>query len=351
MNDHFDKEALQLTLDSWQKVSPCLGCNVTLIDSCGNRWHGASGYKRLDGDEALAPLSKCYIYSITKVFTAVRILQLVKQGRIALAEGVTRYLPHSGLADDISVRQLLNHTSGIPSYTSLSEYDTAVRENPGQPWTPEETLRRVLQRKADFSPGTGWEYSNTNYMLLAQAIEAVTGEDYVKNITEYILHPLGLADTCVATDIYRAGLTPGYSRLLNDDEALEDITSLYHPGWCQTGLLVSTTDDISRLFIALFKEDFIGADLMKEMCGFVSIGRSAGTFYATPGYGMGLMLDPDWGTAGLFSHGGEGPGYNTWALYIPGNEGQWLILTIFCNTSMPGQPIHLVKDLLRTLAF
>lgn len=351
MKNYFDTEALQRTLDSWRKVSPCLGCNVTLVDSGGHCWHGASGYRRLDREEALSPLSKCYIYSITKVFTAVRILQLVKQRRITLEESVIRYLPESGLAEDISVRQLLNHTSGIPSYTSLSEYDAAVRANPGLPWTAEETLRRVLQREADFAPGQGWEYSNTNYMLLAQIIEAATGESYAQNITEHILSPLGLAHTRVATAIDQATLTPGYSRLLNADEALEDITTRYHPGWCQTGLLVSTTGDIARLFIALFKENFIGDEWLKEMCDFVSIGRSAGKFYVTPGYGMGLMLDPGWGAGGLFSHGGEGPGYNTWALYIPGHEGRWLVLTIFCNTSMPGQPTYLVKDLLRALAF
>ncbi|ACS86832.1 serine hydrolase domain-containing protein [Musicola paradisiaca] len=350
MNYHFRKEALQRSLTCWQRVAPCLGCNISVMDSLGNHWHSASGYAQLESDNPLQPLSKCYIYSISKVFTAIRILQLVKQGRMVLDEKVAVYLGDLGLSSDITVRQLLNHTAGVPNYTGFSEYDPAVKERPGQPWGFAETLRRAGEQEADFPPGEGWEYSNTGYMLLARLIEVVTDQSYDHNITQHIIHPLGLQNTRVATDIDRGELIPGYSRKLNHEGILQDITSIYHPGWCHTGVLTSTTEDICQLFIALFNGKLIDAELLDEMCGFVSIGRRAGDFFPNPGYGLGLMIDPDWGTAGLYGHGGEGPGFNTWAVYIPDFNGHWLAITIFCNTSMPGQPVHLVSDLLRTLS-
>lgn len=349
MKYHFHKKALQHALDRWQKVSPCLGCNVSLMDSQGNYWHGASGYTRLDMDNPLVPLRKCYIYSITKVFTAIRILQLVKQGNIALDEKVTMYLDDLGFSAGITIRQLLNHTSGIPNYTDFSEYDSAVKEQPGQPWKSTETLRRASELDPDFLPGEGWKYSNTGYILLSQLIETITNESYSQNIYEHIIKPLDLHNTRVASDIDKGELTPGYSRKLNNEEILEDITTFYHPGWCQTEVLISTTEDISQLFVALFNGDFIDRALLNEMCEFISIGYSVGTFYPNPGYGLGLMIDPDWGTAGLYGHGGEGPGFNTWVVYIPNINGRWLVITIFCNTSMIGQPVHLVSDLLRAL--
>ncbi|MBD2784509.1 beta-lactamase family protein [Xenorhabdus sp. DI] len=347
MTSFFSEVALQQALECWQRAAPCLGSNVSVMDAEGNHWHGASGYVRPDANERLQPLRMCYVYSITKVFTAIRILQLVGEGELKLDEKVSVYLGELGLPANITLRQLLNHTSGIPDYTTLAEYDPAVRRHPGQPWTFEETLSLCCGKKADFLPGEGWAYSNTGYMLLARLIEIMTGQSYSQAITEQIIEPLGLHNTRVATDIDKGLLTPGYSRNLNDEERLEDITPIYHPGWCQTGLLISTTEDISRLLITLFNDEFINKLHLNEMCEAVSIKRSAGSFYCSPCYGLGLMIDPDWGNAGLYGHSGEGPGFNTWALYIPDKDGYWRVITVFCNTSMVGQPVHLVKDLLR----
>ncbi|MDC9622664.1 serine hydrolase [Xenorhabdus sp. XENO-7] len=341
--------ALQRALDNWLLFSPCLGVNVTLSDSLGNHWHSASGFEQFENKTEMKALQQCYIYSITKTFTAIRILQLVEQEKLALDSRLTEILGHCGLDPTITIRQLLNHTAGVPNYTEFDGYDAATKASPGTPWSYDYTLALSGEKGMKFSPGEGWDYSNTGYMLLAKVIEVVTGESFQKNINDGIILPLELTKTYVASDIDRGTVIPGFSRWLNHNDVMENITGIYHPHWCKTELMVSTTKEICQVYQALFQGKILSPALLAEMCKPISIGRSAGPFYRKPSYGMGLMIDSEWGHGGLFGHGGEGPGFNTWALYLPEYQERALAICIFCNTSMAGQPIYLVKDLLRVL--
>jgi D-alanyl-D-alanine carboxypeptidase len=339
-------QALQRQLDRWQKFAPCLGSNVTVIDGRHGVWSSAAGWRDAEADAPMLAGARFYIFSITKTFVAARLLQL----GIKLDSPITAYLTQLPLPDGVTIRRLLNHTAGVPSYTDLAVNAPATCQSPGQPWRPGEVIQRCCGGQLDFQPGEAWHYSNTGYMLLAQAIEAVSGKTLSATIAEGILTPLGLNRTYIADAVDNGLVTPGYSRQLSADEAMINVDPIYHPGWCFTGLMVSTTDEAARFLEALLSGRLLDPPQLAEMLTPVWTGGAAGPFYRRPSYGLGLMIDPDFGHGGLFGHGGEGPGANSWAMYLPDFHGRQLTLAAFCNTAMGGHPFYLVKDLLRVLA-
>ena len=339
-------ETLDRQLARWQRFAPCLGSNVTLIDGRYGTWSGAAGWQTIDAATPMPVGARFYIYSITKTFVAAHLLQLgLEQER-----PISTYLPRLALPDGVTVRRLLNHTAGVPSYTDLPDYVPATCRDPGRPWSTEEVIRRCCSGDLDFPPGEGWHYSNTGYLLLAEAVQAVTGRPLRASMADAILTPLGLNRTYVADAVDLGLITPGYTRQLSADEAMMDIVPIYHPGWCLTGLMVSTTGEVARFLATLMRGRFLDPVQLSAMTMPVSTGGGAGSFFRSPSYGFGLMIDPDWGHGGLFGHGGDGPGANTWAMYLPNFHGRELTLVAFCNTTMGGHPFYLVKDLLRVLA-
>jgi D-alanyl-D-alanine carboxypeptidase len=300
---------------------------------------------------------KFYIYSITKTFTAVRILQLTEAGALDLDAPISSYLRDTQLSDRITVRRLLNHTSGLPNYTELPEYMPATRASPGSPWSYEFTRDLTCAKALDFEPGAGWHYSNTGYMLLVRLMESVTGESFAQNMEVGIAQPLGLKSTYVAEEVDDGSLVPGYCRYLSDNQAMENVIPRYHPWWCKTGLIVSTTEETTSFLVRLFAGSLLRESSLAEMKTWVSADNGAKPVapvmpphFRKPGYGLGLMIDPDWGHGGFFGHGGDGPGYTTMAVYLPDFHGRHIALSVFTNTSLGGPPFYLIKDLLNVLA-
>ncbi len=342
-------KALQEQLNQSLLFASCLGINVTINDDKNGFWSSASGY--IDpGTKAPLPVDgQFYIYSITKTFTAVRLLQIVARNNVSLDDPIINWFPDLPFPSTITLRRLLNHTSGVPSYTSLNAYMPAVQQNPSDPWKYEQVEKLTCHGELDFDPGSRWSYSNTGYMLLLKLIERITGRTFAETVRESLVDPLELSRTYVAEDIDRGHLVPGYCRYLNEKCVMENVISRYHPGWCATGLVVSTTREIVQFYDALFSGKLIGLKMLDEMLTCVSIGEDAGRFFGKPSYGLGLMIDPESPYGECFGHGGDGPGYNTWAMYLPNFNGRKLTLAVFCNTSMAGHPFDLVNDLLDVL--
>jgi D-alanyl-D-alanine carboxypeptidase len=345
------EQALQSALDRWVLFGPSLGVNVTIDDSAHGVWHGASGYTDPETRAPLPPRARCYVYSITKTFTAVRVLQLAENGALKLDEPITVYVEGLKLPESVTIRRLLNHTAGVPSYTDLPDYMPANRRSPSQPWSYEYVRERTCNGKLDFEPGTGWHYSNTGYMLLAKLIENVTGHNYAENIRTDIIEPLGLRDTYVAENVDGGRITPGYSRDLNDKHRVEEVTRSYHPRWCLTGLIVSTTGEIATFYSKLMSGALLTPDSMTQMTAGISVGSDGDSrsFFRKPGYGLGLMIDPGADHGGRYGHGGDGPGFNTFAMVLPEFHARRVTLVAFCNTSIGGHPVNLFRDLLRVL--
>ena len=339
---------LKKTINDWQYFSQCLGANVTVYDSNYGYSNFACGYKSINPEERLEPKELFYIYSITKTFTAILIMQLVEKGLINLNAPIITYLEGIQLPKEVTVKNLLNHTSGVPSYTDLPNYISANRENPSEPWSFEYVVKKTCNGKLDFPSEKKWHYSNTGYMLLLFLIESITGIPFAKNVDDLIVNKIGLNNTYVAENIDNK-ITNGYCRYLNDKREMKNISRIYNPWWCKTGLVTSSSYEIAKLYKVLFSGQLIGSSSLSAMTEAVSIGQPADFYFKKPSYGLGIMIDSENEYGCSYGHGGDGPGFNTWSVYYPDFESRSVGVTVFCNTTMGGHPFFLVKEILDVL--
>ncbi|WP_245238499.1 serine hydrolase domain-containing protein [Streptomyces sp. MZ04] len=246
------------------------------------------------------------IGSNTKTFTAVVVLQLVGEGRIGLDNPVETYLPGlvRGKGIDgrhITVRQLLQHTSGVPNY---------VKHLADEPryYAPHELLDLALQHKADFAPGTKWEYSNTNYVLAGLIVERVTGHSVAKEIDRRIIERIGLRHTYFPAPgdaAIREQHPKGYDR--DAAGAPLDVTE-FDPSWgWAAGQMVSTNSDLNQFFTALLDGRLLPAAQLAQMRTTVP----ADYFGTGARYGLGLVSKPLSCGGVYWGHGGSMTGYET----------------------------------------
>jgi len=263
-------------------------------------------------------------YSITKTFTAALVLQLRDQRRLALDDRLGRWFSSVPGSDRISLRQLLNHTAGIPDYGALASYHEAVRASPASAWSFERFAAETFDKGLQFEPGSSWAYSNPGYMLLRRIAEASAGTSWALMIRDRIARPLGLHRTFVAESLEDlAQLAPATSRALAPDAAPRDVREHYHPGWVSHGVVASTPSEIARFFDALFGGALLSPQSRQDMTTLVPIGPvgEAAARWRRPSYGLGIMGDPESDFGPLWGHNGGGPGYTTSALHAPDLRG------------------------------
>ena len=239
------------------------------------------------------------VYSVTKTFLGVLCLRLELDVDAPVATWIDdERLPRA------SLRQLLNHTSGIPDYGRLPAYCNAVRDSPSEPWSDEELLTRALAVGPDFEPGQGWAYSNTGYMLVRRIVDTAAAGGFAGALERELLGPLGLADTSLALELGDLrGLVPGWSTQIGDGR--QAVRGRYHPCWVGHRTLASTRADQRRFWSALAQGELCDLERLTEA---VEIGFDAPGF-THPSYGLGVMTDPEWPGGLLIGHGGGGPGY------------------------------------------
>ncbi|WP_406222872.1 serine hydrolase domain-containing protein [Streptomyces decoyicus] len=248
------------------------------------------------------------IGSNTKAFTAVVVLQLVGEGKIGLDATVDTYLPGlvRGKGIDgrrITVRQLLQHTSGLPEY-GIHVDDDEIRN---RYFEPRELLDIALRYKADAAPGTTWGYSNTNYVLAGLIVQKVTGRPLAEEMDRRIIKRIGLRHTYFPAPgemTIREPHPHGYHRK-PANTPLRDFTEMDPSAGWAAGQLISTNSDLNRFFTALLAGRLLPAAQLAEMRTTVPAGTSGLR------YGLGLTSRPlpcgglSWG------HGGSFPGYET----------------------------------------
>ena len=259
------------------------------------------------------------IASTTKSFVATVVLQLVGEGRLSLNDTVEHWLPGvvSGNGNDgskITIRELLQHTSGIPNYTAdLPELQSVADFQAGRytAWTAPQLVALAMRHAPDFAPGTQWEYSNTNYILAGMIINKVTGHSWQQEVARRIIRPLGLRDTLAPVhDPYIQGPhLNGYSDF-GGSGPTTDVTDLDPSAADAAGAVISTTADLSRFYSALLGGRLLRPAQLAEMETTV---RAAALDAVWPGvsYGLGLMRIPLTCGGAYYSHAGDLPGYTT----------------------------------------
>lgn len=324
---------------------------VVWIDSPEYRYAGASGYADRAAEVAMQQGDAFRIGSITKMFTATIMLQLAEEDVLALDDRLADWLPEVAArlphGDQITLRQLLNHTSGVFSLTDSPQYFQNITDNatidpvaqtvalPCVALDPVSSLENyVYSHPASFEPGARgrWAYSNTGYLLLGMVIEAATGDSYPAVVRARILDPLAMNDTFL--DCYEPAAVAVAHGYTGPPDLSYDVTGLHEsPAWAAGGL-VSTAPDLITFARALFAgELFRNPATLETMTTRVAV--------PDVNYGLGVMVE---GRA-VFGHYGGIAGYATSLQYFAASD----IVTVILFNSDSTDPAALEYELLNTI--
>jgi D-alanyl-D-alanine carboxypeptidase len=320
--------ALQQALD--KLVSDGVPGAIALERDGGQEWHAASGVADLATKRPIRPTDRFRIGSMTKAYVSTVVLQLAGERRLSLDDSVEHWLP--GVVpggDAITVRQLLNHTSGLYNYIDGEFYLQLLRD-PLRTWQPLELVQRAVAQPPLFAPGTSWSYSNTNYILLGLIVAAVdrapaplqTASPALE-VYRRIVAPLGLRHTSfpLTDPDIRGRHANGYAIDLPPQLGLPAIldTTRSNPSWAWTaGAIVSTLDDVADFHRALFGGRLLAPDQQRDLETTVAAGPGVD-------YGLGVLklqmpCGPAWG------HDGAVPSHSSISLISPDGARQAVLM-------------------------
>ncbi|MGE3467394.1 MAG: serine hydrolase domain-containing protein [Pyrinomonadaceae bacterium] len=352
------KAEIQTKLDAWHKGGKFPGATVGVVLSDGESFGLAVGHSDRETKVPMKAGDRMLAGSTGKTFAGAVAMQLVKEGKIDLDAKVSKYLGtlpwFSRLpnANDITVRQLMNHTSGLVRYEFKDSFTKFLIENPMKAWTPAERLAYLLDEKAPFEAGKGWDYSDTNYIVLGMIIEKVTGKDFYDEARRRLIKPLKLKDTIAQEGPVMKGVVQGYAGAENpfgkNDAMIANGKFLINPqlewtggGWASTG------EDLARWAKLYFEGKAFDASLLTQVLD----GVDAPMLGRTTKYGLCAIIRPT--PAGLtYGHSGFFPGYMTDMMYFPETK---IAIAIQVNTSVgrdlggkgPGRMIVEIAELIK----
>jgi D-alanyl-D-alanine carboxypeptidase len=307
-----DGRTVQEALDGLVRDQGFPGAMASLREPNGSTGFHSAGVGDLRTGEPVPVEGRVRIASASKMFTATVVLQLVGEGKIGLDEPVETYLPKlvRGKGIDgrkITIRQLLQHTSGLPEYFTM-DYLT-IRHRYAE---PRELLDLALAKPATFPPGTKWQYSNTNYVVAGLLVQRVTGRPVGEEITKRIIGPAGLRHTYwpgIGEQTIRGRHAHGYYTAPKPDKRGErvDITEL-DPSWgWAAGQLIATPGDLNRFLAALLDGELLEPVQLEAMKNTVA----APGFPPNWRYGLGLVRIELSCGAIAWGHGGDVDGWET----------------------------------------
>ncbi|HSP12735.1 MAG TPA: serine hydrolase [Salegentibacter sp.] len=273
------------------------------------------GMANMEFDIPNEPHTKHRLGSITKQFTAMVILQLVEDGKLELDKPISNYLPdYSGpAADKVTIHHLLNHSSGIPSYTSFPGF---FENQSRDPYPPGEFVKTFADSTLQFTPGEKFAYNNSGYFLLGHIIEEVSGKSYEEMLQENIFEPLGMTNS--GYDHHGKLIknrASGYERTGDEyrNAPYLDMSIPY-----AAGSLYSTVEDLYLWDQALYEEDLLSEELKEQM--FSEQIKDGDSHY---GYGWGIGKMPIGKTQDsiqTIAHGGGINGFNTLLIRVPDDQ-------------------------------
>jgi len=273
----------------------------------------SKGYGFADREQKIlnTPQTKFRLGSITKQFTAMAIIILEAQDKLDVQNPICNYLSECPEAwGAITIHHLLTHTSGIPNFTSFTEYKSTM----ARPSPPEQTINRFKDKPLDFRPGERWSYSNSGYILLGHIIERVSSQSYEDFLQEYIFTPLDMMNT--GYDHNQDDLATGYKSIFNKADFV-DMSIPY-----AAGSLYSTVEDLYKWDQALYTNELLQQDYMDQMItAHVAIPNSDGMAY---GYGWIIGLEDD---RQIITHGGGIDGFVTNIARYPEDKTVIIILS------------------------
>ncbi len=329
--DAESESPLQRVLDEYSKERGGVGLQATVILPDGTPWKAAAG---LASREKKCPASTEHhfgIGSVTKLYTATLVMRQVEAGTISLDDPISKWLdlPY---AEQVTVRMLLNHTSGIPDYTSDAGFLIRYVGLPEKSWKPNELFRVIKNKPLQFEPGLRHEYSNSNFLLLGIILEQTSGKTYAALLQE-MMDELGLRDTFYLEYPDDILIANAY-----DEDLLHlgarNLTGLrlsLHSGAFSAGGIVSTSKDVARFTRALFTGEILSDESLAQMTTFVPAPDADAP--ERLGYGLGVRQMVIDGKS-FVGHTGAIPGYSGFTVFGVDDE---VTLTILSNLSVMEQ--------------
>lgn len=286
------------------------------VGGTSGSWQGSSGVADIRTGREAVEQGRFRAGSVTKTFTAAVVLQLAAEGTVDLDRPVRQYLPRTvpDAYGTVTVRQLLNHTSGIPAADGPGDSFEAQWEHRFDVTDPHAQLANAFAKKPEFTPGTAQHYLNINYTVLGALVEKVTGTTYEEAVARRILKPLGLRQTSFPARTQTKIHGPhnrGYQAVVGADGSreLRDVTEWNSSDRWAAGDIISTTADLERFTIALFSGRIVPKTQLEEMFTVPAVKDFASGKDAAATAGMSRMVLPD-GTV-AWGKTGSRHGYNT----------------------------------------
>lgn len=293
---------------------------VAQINDHGKLTSVSSGTAERGTNSPVSTNSKYRTGSVTKTFVSATILQLVGEGKVSLDDTVDRWLPGliTGNGNDgtkITVRQLLQHTSGLFEYILDDRFLATILTPEGfyanryHTYTPQDLISLALAHPPDFAPGTSWEYSNTNYIVAGLIIKAVTGNTWDVEVTNRITKPLGLKDTTIPGTVATMPTPSAHAYNIWSPGVYSDTTEDNMTWADAAGAIITTTTDENKFFSALLSGNVLAPAQLTAMKTTIPISPKTG-------YGLGLahtkLCNGD-----VWWHDGATIGYGTFVATTP----------------------------------
>jgi D-alanyl-D-alanine carboxypeptidase len=321
---------LQNKIDSFRMANNLKGISASVIYPGMGTWNGVTGISHTG-----TPITSDKLFGIasnTKLFTGVLLLKLAENNIIHLDDSLHQYLPtFTNIDPNITIRQLLNHTSGLDDVTSIPGYPDSMLTNPNRIFTASELI--TWAGPPLFPAGTSWNYCNTNYLLAGMIAESATGQSYSQLLRDSILTPLQLDSTFL--DVYETILYPvaqPWQAGVNNDSIPR--TSVNSAAWA-AGAMYSTSGEMIQWYNALMNGQVLNSNSFNEMTTFVGSGN----------YGIGISQATVIGRT-VWTHGGTiWGGYNSSMMYDPATG---IIICVLIN-QLPAQAFQISIQLLQTL--
>jgi D-alanyl-D-alanine carboxypeptidase len=265
------------------------------------------------------------IGSVTKTFTVTGVLQLADQGKFGLDDPIAKFVDGVPQGDKITLRQLARMQSGLFNYSESTAFQQAMFADPRRAFTPHELLNYAFAQPNRFPPGDGFEYCNTNTVLLGLVVEKVSGQSLHSYIQDHIVTPLGMSHTSFpTTNAFPEPHPQGYTVQTADGK--EAAATDWNPSWgWAAGAMISTLDDMRIWAPALATGKLLTPQMQAQRLQTVG---SAG-MPPQDGYGLGIF-----NLGGWIGHNGSLPGYQTVAVYLPQKQ---TTLVILINTDIEYQ--------------
>lgn len=348
-------QVIQKVIDSLVAENNLPGLKLSIITHNGNQEDFFSGYADVEAQTNMDDHHVLFSGSIGKTYAVAVLMQLVDEGKMNLEDRYidyfqdTLWLQNLPNINNISIKMLLQHTSGLPRYVMKPEIWSTLKKDPDKVWTYQERMSYIFHDEPVHEAGEGWGYSDTGYILLGMLIEKITGQAYYDVVSDRILTQLSLNDTYPSLQRNMFNLTQGYSRLPEffqiPEKVVRDGKYCFNPQleWTGGGF-ASTTSDLARWAGAYYQGKLFSDSLFQKV-----LTPSEQGYLLQPGmsYGMGTFIfDTPHGKA--FAHSGFVPGFLSMFARYP-DPGISIAVQINCDYA--SQSLNLIDMLNLVLEF